>query len=81
MNNKTSPIKHFFIISGGTFLNLLIGLFTTPIITRLVNPTEYGQLSIFNMYTGIALLVFCLGLDQSLVRFYYKKDSKSYDIV
>ncbi len=78
MNNKTSPIKHFFIISGGTFLNLLIGLFTTPIITRLVNPTEYGQLSIFNMYTGIALLVFCLGLDQSLVRFYYKKDSKSY---
>jgi len=76
--SKESPIKHFLIISGGAFLNLLIGVLTTPIITRLVNPNEYGKLSIFNLYCSIAVMVFCIGLDQALVRFYYKMDTLEY---
>ena len=70
--NKGSFLKHFFVIGGGTAINMLIGLVYTPIITRLVDPTEYGQLSIFNMYAGIAEMVLCLGLDQALVRYYYE---------
>ena len=30
------------------------------------------------MYASIALMVFCLGLDQSLVRFYYNRDDQKY---
>lgn len=57
---------------------MLIALISTPIITRLVDPTEYGQLSIFGMYVGIAEMVLCLGLDQALVRYYYEKKETGY---
>lgn len=77
-NNGTSILKHFFLIGSSTLINLFLGLFTTPLITRIVNPVEYGQLSIFTMYSNIGLLVLCLGLDQALVRYYYENDSVSY---
>lgn len=71
-------IKNFAIIGLSTIINLILGLITTPIITRLVDPVEYGQLSIFTMYSSIALLVLCLGLDQALVRYYYKRKDLDY---
>lgn len=74
MENKNF-LKHFMIIGGGTFLNLLLSLFTTPLITRMVNPVEYGQFSIFTMYSGMALIVFLLGMDQAFIRFYYEKNT------
>lgn len=76
--NKKNILKHFFIIGSGTAINMLIGLATTPLITRLVDPTEYGQLSIFTMYSNIALMTLCLGLDQGLVRYFYVDDSIAY---
>ena len=78
MKNYDSPVKHFLVIFGGAFASLLIGVLTTPVITRIVDPVEYGQLSIFNLYCNIAVMIFCLGLDQALVRFYYEKESLSY---
>lgn len=71
-------LKHFTVIGAGVFLNLFIGLLTTPIITRLVDPTEYGQLSIFTMYENIAVMILCLGLDQALVRWFYESDTIEY---
>lgn len=76
--NKNKFLKHFTIIGAGTAINLLVGLFTTPLITRLVDPVEYGQYSIFTMYSSIAVMVLCMGLDQALVRFYYEKDGPNY---
>ena len=80
MNNQSSRnfIKHFMVIGSGTAINMLIGVISTPIITRLIDPVEYGQLSIFTMYAGIAEMVLCLGLDQALVRYYYEKDNLEY---
>ena len=72
---KNGFLKQFTIIGGGTFFNLLLGLFSTPVITRIVAPSEYGQLSIFTMYSGIALMVLCMGLDQAVVRYYYEKEN------
>lgn len=71
-------IAHFLAIGSGTIINMILGLLSTPIITRLVDPEEYGQLSIFDMYTSIALMVLCIGLDQALVRFFYEKEDMSY---
>ena len=71
-------LRHFMTIGIGTFINILIGLLTTPIITRLVNTTDYGALSMFNTYTSMVVMVLCLGLDQSLIRFYYDKNSIEY---
>lgn len=76
--SEKSFLKHFTVIGGGTFINMLLGLLTTPIITRIVNPEEYGKLSIFTMYSGIALMIVGLGLDQALIRYYYEKDTDDY---
>lgn len=57
---------------------MLLGVFTTPIITRYVNPSEYGEFSIFTTYAGIASMVLCLGMDQAMVRYFYESDTKSY---
>lgn len=75
---RVNIFSHFLTIGLGTLINMCLGLITTPIITRMIDPSEYGALSIFNMYVGIAVMVLCLGLDQALVRFYYDKDTIEY---
>lgn len=75
-----SFIKQFFQLAAGTLINLIIGVLTTPIITRLVDPSEYGQLSLFNTYSSIIMMIFCLGLDQTLIRYYYSDTSNDYKI-
>lgn len=76
--NNRNMLAHFVAIGSGTIINMLLGLIATPIITRLVDPVEYGKLSIFETYTSIALMVLCVGLDQALVRFFYEKDTLTY---
>ena len=75
---QDSFIKSLATIGIGTFINLIIGFLTTPIITRLIDPDIYGQFSIFTMYTSLALIALCFGMDQSLVRFYYRYDKLEY---
>lgn len=78
LNVENRFIKQFAVIGSSTFLNMMLGLLSTPIITRIVNPNEYGQLSIFTMYSSIALMVLCLGLDQAMVRYYYECNDIEY---
>lgn len=75
---KNSVLKQFFIIGAGTIINMLLGVITVPIITRIVSPDINGQFSLFDTYANIAVMVLCLGLDQALVRYYYKSDEPSY---
>lgn len=75
---KGNFIKHFSVIGVGTIINMIIGVLTTPVITRIVSPEEYGQLSIFTMYSNIFVMVLCLGLDQALVRYYYENKELEY---
>ena len=75
---KDRFLKQFAVIGSSTFINMILGLLSTPIITRIVDPTEYGQLSIFTMYSSIAIMVLCMGLDQATVRYYYENDCKKY---
>lgn len=74
----TSSLKHFLTIGSGSLVNMLISIITTPIITRLVDTTSYGQLAVYNIYVNVGLFIFCMGLDQSLIRFFYEKDNKEY---
>lgn len=78
MEKKQSFLKHFTIIGGGTMINMMLGLLTEPIITRLVDPADNGKYGIFTMYSSLAVMVLCLGLDQSLVRYYYEKEEDDY---
>lgn len=78
MQTNDSFIKQVFHLATGSIVNLIIGVLTTPIITRLVDPVEYGQLNLFNTYSSIALMVFTIGLDQTFVRYYYVEKEKPY---
>ena len=53
MEKNNSFLKHFTIIGGGTLINMLLGLITEPIITRLVDPDENGRYSLFTMYSSV----------------------------
>mgnify|MGYP001051356599 CR=1 FL=1 len=75
MNGKF--LKHFAIIGIGSMLSMVLGFFTTPIITRIVDPADYGQYSVFTMYSSL-LMVLCIGLDQSMVRYFYEDDRIEY---
>lgn len=70
--------KDFIVLGLGIFLNLLIGVLTTPIITRMVSPANYGKYSLFVMYSEIIMVVLGLGLDQTLVRYFYHKEDLNY---
>lgn len=74
--DKKKPVflRQILDIGAGTLINMVLSLISTPIITRIVDPAEYGQLTMFNTYTNIALLVLCLGLDQALVRFFHDQE-------
>ena len=75
---RNSVLKHFMIIGSGTFLNMLLGMLSTPIITRIVDTKEYGQLSVFKLYSSIAVMILGMGMDQAFVRFYYDKKDDDY---
>lgn len=75
---RNNFLKHFFVIGAGTIINMLLGIVTVPIITRIVSPDINGRFSLFDTYANIAVMVLCLGLDQALVRYYYRSDDKSY---
>ena len=70
--------KQFASVGIGSLINMVIGLFTTPLITRLIDPSEYGQLSIFNTYSNICMMIIGLGLDQVLLRYYYVNNDIKY---
>ena len=62
----------------GMGLNILLGVITTPIITRLVDPVAYGGLSLFTLFGNIFMLIALLGHDQSYGRFYYANEEAGY---
>lgn len=70
--------KHFAYIGTGTIISILLGFFNTPIITRLVEPSDYGQYSLFLTYSNVIVSFIYLGFDQAYVRYFYNNESKNY---
>lgn len=75
MNNKL--LKKFAEFGIGNLLVLVSGFISSPIITRLIMPEEFGKFSMFNTVTSLFLFVLLLGLDQSYIRFFYEEDEEA----
>lgn len=73
---KNNLLKSFFSFSIGAYISLIIGFFTVPITTRLINPEQYGVFSLFTLITNLGLLLVLLGFDQGFVRYYYEEENK-----
>ncbi|WP_346936257.1 oligosaccharide flippase family protein [Clostridium sp.] len=72
--SRNSLLRKFLSFSVGNWLVLIIGLISSPIITRIIDPSEYGKFGMFNLYANILMLITTCGLDQSYVRFFYEED-------
>lgn len=71
---KSSFLGDFMTLGVGTLLYMVVGVIGTPIITRLVDPAAYGQMSMLTVYSNIGLMLCGLGLDQTMLRHFYQGD-------
>ncbi len=74
--DKFSLIKKYFSFSLGIWINALISFFTTPIITWLINPAEFGKATMFSTIYSILILLVNFGIPNSFMRFFYSVDEK-----
>ncbi|BFK82374.1 oligosaccharide flippase family protein [Clostridium baratii] len=74
MDNKL--FKKFIEFGIGNFIVLITGFISSPIITRLILPEEFGKFSMFNTLASLFIFILILGLDQSYIRFFYEEDEE-----
>ena len=70
--HNQSLIASFVTVGAGTLIYMLIGAIGTPIITRLVSPDDYGHMAMLTLYSSLGVMLCSLGLDQALLRFFFK---------
>ncbi|WP_115753625.1 lipopolysaccharide biosynthesis protein [Listeria kieliensis] len=78
MNKKDSGNKilsKFLSISVGSWIAMLIGFLSTPVITRLLSPEEFGKVSLFLLVVEVLTAIILFGSDQSFIRFFYEEQS------
>ena len=63
-------IKNILKFSLSNLVNMVIGLFSAIILTRVFVPEVYGVLNIFNTTVATGLSILYLGLDSCYIRFY-----------
>ena len=79
-NNSVVALKSGFWFTVCNIITKGIGFFTTPIFSRLLTKSEFGDYNNFTTWTGIVLFVTSLNLESSLIRarFDFKEDIDSY---
>lgn len=70
-------LKKFFSFSIGSYISLIIGFFSLPIITRIISPEQYGIFSFFLLITNLGNSLLILGLEQGFARYFYEEKNKT----
>lgn len=70
-------LKSFFSFSIGNWLGIIVGIISTPILTRVLTPDQLGKASMFTLALNILMLFIIFGTDQAFVRFFYEEKEKS----
>lgn len=81
MEKENNLIKKFLEYAVGSGLTLILGFLSSPIITRLIDPNEFGKFSMFNIFTSILGIVLAMGMDQAFVRFYYEENEDKRELL
>ena len=69
-NQKNAFLKNMIGFSMVTWISFVLGFLSSPIATRLFEPSELGKVNMFFSYTALMGSVCYLGLDQVFVRFF-----------
>ena len=67
-------IESFFKFSIGPWLSAFISFLSTPIITWLIIPEEFGRAAMFQIAYSFLLVSTGLGTDQSYIRFFHERN-------
>ncbi|GAA0124697.1 lipopolysaccharide biosynthesis protein [Clostridium senegalense] len=76
MSNK-SLLNKFLSFSVGSWITFLIGIISTPIITRMFSPVQFGIYSQFELYSSLVMIILVFGIDQAFVRFFYAEKEEN----
>ena len=71
-----SFIKKFLGFSLVTWITFAMSFISSPISTRLFEPSVNGKISIFHTYTNLFGLLVLIGLDQAFARFYKERPNE-----
>lgn len=69
---KDRLIKNYFSFSIGSWINALISFFTVPIISWLINPTEFGKATMFSTVYSMLSMLTLIGVPSGLMRLYHQ---------
>ena len=69
--------KKFIEFGLGNIIVLILGFLSSPIITRIIMPEEFGKYSMFSTVTSLIAVVTLLGLDQAYMRFFYEEEEEN----
>lgn len=75
MNNNL--VKKFFEFAIGNGLVIILGIISTAVVTRVMDPMANGRASLFITYTGLIVLLATMGIDQAFIRYYNDEDEEN----
>lgn len=65
-----SVVKGTLKYSISTWINLIVGFLSVIITTRIINPEDYGMVSLFFSASSVFIYILSFGMDGALIRFY-----------
>ncbi|GAB6099406.1 oligosaccharide flippase family protein [Halanaerocella petrolearia] len=74
---QNSLIKKFLSFSIGNWLGIIVGVISTPIVTRFLSPKLFGKASMFRLALNVVMIFVVFGTDQTFVRFFYEEDPQN----
>lgn len=69
-------IKRYLSFSIGIWLKPIIFFITVPVVSWLINPSEFGKASMYSTFYSILTLVVLFGTSNAFMRFYFQKSEK-----
>lgn len=76
MDRKVSFLKNSFIYTLGDLLPKVVSLLMIPVLTKYMGKVEYGIYGYMTILLGFLSMLYILGLDGALTRFYYEYEEK-----
>lgn len=73
MNDTTKFFKNTLVYSASTILLFASKILILPILTRFLNPSEFGSFDLLNSYSYIFTSLISLGLANGVSRYYFDK--------
>jgi O-antigen/teichoic acid export membrane protein len=73
---KKSLVTKFMSFSYGSWASLGIGLLSTIVLTRLLDPVQFGKAAMFELLINVLMIFAILGTDQAFIRFFYEEEKE-----